>query len=283
VNNATVHLARDLGIDYVIRFARRLGIRAALEPNLSLALGTYPVTLLELTRSYGILAKGGRPLEARFVRRVLDRSGEPLLEELALEPPYGGGAPAPAAAGGLPAAPGPAAAAAPHDDVPYGEDGRLIPAALAYLAIDLLRAPVLHPKGTAAKARALGRPLAGKTGTTNSQADAWFVGFSPDLIAGVWVGFDSKEVLGKGETGARAALPIWMDYVKVALESRPPRDFEVPSGVVFARIDGRTGLLAAPDAADAAFQAFLEGTEPHESAAAAPDTAERRRLERLDF
>jgi penicillin-binding protein 1A len=87
----------------------------------------------------------------------------------------------------------------------------VIPATQAYLTVDLLRATIAHPNGTGAKARALERPVAGKTGTTNSQADAWFVGFSPDVITGVWVGFDSKEVLGKGETGGRAALPIWMD------------------------------------------------------------------------
>lgn len=269
VNNATVHLTRDIGIASVIGLARRLGITALLEPNLSLSLGSYPVTLLEITRAYATFATGGRPLQARFARRVVDRRGETLLADLRLESPSAG------APTGVAAAPDAASASEP--------DGRVIPATQAYLALDLMRAVVLHPQGTGAKARSLGRPVAGKTGTTNSQADAWFIGFSPDVATGVWVGFDSKEVLGKGETGGRAALPIWIDYMKVALAARPERDFEVPDQIVFARIDAKSGLLAPPGAPDGYFQAFLEGSEPRASAALPIDAAEQRRVDRLDF
>jgi penicillin-binding protein 1A len=285
VNNATIHLMRDVGVENVISLARKLGIRALLEPNLSLSLGSYPVTLLEMTRAYAVLAKSGRPVQARFVRRVLDRRGESVLADLILEPP---GAPG-ASAGGVatapaePARPAAEAAVVASDSEPADAEGRVIPASQAYLAVDLLRSTILHPQGTGAKAKALGRPIAGKTGTTNSQADAWFIGFSPDVATGVWVGFDSKEVLGKGETGGRAALPIWMDFMKVALEQRPERDFEVPEQIVFARIDSKTGLLAPPGAPDGYFQAFLEGTEPHASAELSIDAADQRRLERLDF
>jgi penicillin-binding protein 1A len=288
VNNATIHLMRDVGVESVIEMARRLGVRALLEPNLSLALGSYPVTLLEITRAYGVFAKGGRPVEARFVRGAKDPGGALLLEALTLEPPSGavaaGAASAPDELGGLPpraAGSAPPAGGAPAP--PADADGRVIPAAQAYLALDLMRAVIQHPQGTGAKARSLGRPLAGKTGTTNSQADAWFIGFSPDLATGVWVGFDSKEVLGKGETGAKAALPIWIDFMKVALETRPERDFEVPEHIVFARIDPKSGLLAPPGSPDGYFQAFLEGSEPHESAELSADAAEQRRVERLDF
>ena len=273
VNNATIHLMRDVGVEHVIELARRTGIRAPLEPNLSLALGSYPLTLLEITRAYSVFAKGGRPVEARFVRRTLGRGGDLVAENLLLEPPSAAGAPG----GSAPARA--RAVSAP----PLEADGRVIPATQAYLALDLMRAVILHPQGTGAKAKALGRPLAGKTGTTNSQADAWFIGFSPDIATGVWVGFDSKEVLGKGETGARAALPIWMDFMKVALERTPERDFEVPEDIVFARIDPKSGLLAPPGSAEGYFQAFLEGSEPHASAEAAVDAVEQRRLERLDF
>jgi penicillin-binding protein 1A len=286
VNNATIHLMRDVGVENVIDLARRTGIRAPLEPNLSLALGTYPVTLLEITRAYAVFAKGGHRVDARFVRRALGRGGEAVLENLVLEPPSA----ALAAAGTVPSATAPLASAAtaePADGAvgaaPGADDGRVVPAAQAYLALDLMRSVILHPQGTGAKARSLGRPLAGKTGTTNSQADAWFIGFSPDLATGVWVGFDSKEVLGKGETGGRAALPIWMDFMKVALERNPERDFEVPEQIVFARIDPRSGLLAPPGTPGGYFQAFLEGSEPHASAEAAVDAVEQRRLERLDF
>ena len=217
------------------------------------------------------------------MRRVVDRRGEAVLADLTLEPPSAAGV---AAAPARAAAPQPAgealpvaAGAAPAEDL----EGRVIPASQAYLAVDLLRSTILHPQGTGAKARSLGRPIAGKTGTTNSQADAWFIGFSPDVATGVWVGFDSKEVLGKGETGARAALPIWMDFMKIALEKRPERDFDVPDRIVFARIDAKTGQLAPPGSPDGYFQAFLDGTEPHASAEISIDAADQRRLERLDF
>lgn len=258
INNATIHLAADVGAAEVIGLARALGIRALLEPNLSIALGSYPVTLLELTRAYAVFARSGLAAEARFVRRVLDRDGRVLLEGLALEPPS-------ASAPGAPPAPAP------------GE--RVLPATQAYLTVDLLRATITHPNGTGGKARALERPVAGKTGTTNSQADAWFVGFSPEVIAGVWVGFDSKEVLGKGETGGRAALPIWVEYMKAALAGRPESDFEVPGGIVFARVDPKSGALSA----NGELQPFAEGQLPRAPADAAVSAAEQRRMERLDF
>jgi penicillin-binding protein 1A len=155
--------------------------------------------------------------------------------------------------------------------------------AQAYLTLDLLRAVIEHPEGTGRRARELGRPLAGKTGTTNDQADAWFVGFSPDVVTGVWVGHDSKHVLGKGETGGRAALPIWIEVMRAAHEGLPPRDFPMPDGIVLVRVDRATGLLADPSSSDAYFQPFVEGTEPTESAAAALSDAEGRRRLRLEF
>jgi penicillin-binding protein 1A len=109
----------------------------------------------------------------------------------------------------------------------------------------------------------LGRPLGGKTGTTNEQGDAWFMGFSPEITTGVWVGHDDNSVLGFGETGAGAALPVWRDFMTVALSDRPIRDFDVPAEhIVFARIDMNTGLIADAAATDAYFQPFIEGTEP---------------------
>jgi penicillin-binding protein 1A len=160
---------------------------------------------------------------------------------------------------------------------------RVLEPAQAYLTLDLLRAVIEHPEGTGRRARELGRPLAGKTGTTNDQADAWFVGFSPDVVAGVWVGHDSKHVLGKGETGGRAALPIWIEVMRAAHEALPPRDFPMPDGIVLVRVDRATGLLADASSADAYFQPFVEGTEPTESAAAALSDAEGRRRLRLEF
>jgi penicillin-binding protein 1A len=258
INNATIHLARDVGVDHVIELARALGVRALLEPNLSIALGSYPVTLLELTRAYAVFPRSGLSVGARFVQRVLDRDGRVLAEGLLLEPP---------------------SALAPGALPPPVPGERVMPAAQAYLTVDLLKGTITHPNGTGGKARALERPVAGKTGTTNSQADAWFVGFSPEVIAGVWVGFDSKDVLGKGETGGRAALPIWIDYMRAALAARPVADFEVPEGVVFARIDPRSGGLSS----SGQLQAFAEGQMPRASEAAPVSATEQRRMERLDF
>jgi penicillin-binding protein 1A len=287
VNAATIHLAIDVGVDNVIDLARRVGVSALLEPNFSLALGSYPVTLLEMTRAYGVFARGGRPVRARFLHRVVDRRGDVLSVPAFLEPPSAHGASVAAAPVPEPApTPVPAVAApaeAPGTEAPAGGDDRVLPATQAYLALDLMRAVVTHPQGTGGKARTLGKPVAGKTGTTNSQADAWFIGFSPDVATGVWVGFDSKEVLGKGETGGKAALPIWIDYMKVALEQRPDRDFEVPESIIFARVDAKSGLLAPPGAPDGYFQAFAEGTEPRASAEVSIDAVDQRRVERLDF
>ena len=147
---------------------------------------------------------------------------------------------------------------------------------------DLLRGVVADPRGTGWRLRALGRPVAGKTGTTNDQADAWFVGFSPDVVTGVWVGHDESRVLGKGETGSRAAAPVWVDYMAVALENRPAREFIAPEGIVFARIDRQTGLLADSTSTHTYFQALVEGTEPTESASRAYSSSESMRLLRQD-
>ena len=127
--------------------------------------------------------------------------------------------------------------------------------------------------GTArAAAPKLQRPAAGKTGTSDDVRDAWFVGFTPELLAAVWVGFDEKRVLGRGEEGARTALPIWIDFMTKALAGRPMSDFEQPAGVVVARIDPATGLLA-PPGSDGIEEVFLDGTAPTETAAAPGEEA----------
>ncbi len=162
------------------------------------------------------------------------------------------------------------------------DPGQVVAVEEAYLVTDLLRAVVVDSHGTGWRLRALRRPVAGKTGTTNDQGDAWFLGFSPDVVTGVWVGPDESRFLGWGETGSRAAAPIWVDYMRMALKGRPIRDFPVPEGIVFARIDRKTGLLADASSSETVFQAFLSGTEPSESARTARSTSEGRRLLRLD-
>ena len=277
LNNATIHVLFDVGIRPVIDMAHGLGIRSPLAPYPSIALGTSPVSLVELTCAYAAFPAGGRRVDPIFIRRVVDRDGKTLLQNLTLDEPE-------------PDEPGtPPHDAAPAPDLKLAAQGggggreQVIPEALAFLVTDLMRAPIEHPHGTARKAKALDRPLAGKTGTTNDQGDAWFVGFSPDLVAGVWVGFDERQVLGKGETGGHAALPIWIDYMRDALADRTARDFPVPAGVSYARIDPSTGKLADGGSHDAYFQSFLEGHEPTQSAGEAPSDTESRRMLRMDF
>jgi penicillin-binding protein 1A len=270
VNNAAVHLLEDVGVDSAIGMARRLGIRSELEPGLALALGASSVSLLELTRAYAVLGAGGRQVEPRMVLRVLDREGKVLLEDVPLDE----------TAAQREAA---EAEAEPALADPALPEGFALPPAQAYVAASLLRAPIEHPAGTGHAAAVLGRPLAGKTGTTNDHTDAWFVGFSPEIATGVWVGFDQNRLLGKGETGGRAALPIWLDFMRPALADRPPRDFAAPPGVVFARIDAKTGGLASAASEARLFQAFLEGTVPTQAADTTASSSESRREIELGF
>ena len=271
VNNATVHLFRDVGVDYVMDYAQRLGIQSPLTRDLSLALGSSGVSLLEITRAYAVFPALGRRVEPVFIRRVTDRNGEVLLENVPLDA---------AEDSNEALAQVDVAAAAPVGNG-SGPD-QVIPEEQAYLVTDLLRAVVVDPDGTGWRLRDLKRPVAGKTGTTNDQGDAWFMGFSPGVATGVWVGHDSVRFLGWGETGSRAAAPIWVEYMGAALAKRPVRDFEVPEKIVFARIDRKTGLLAGGHSKETVFQAFLSETVPTETAESEKTESEGRRLLRLD-
>ena len=137
---------------------------------------------------------------------------------------------------------------------------RVIPEETAYVMTDLLKAVVTE--GTGWRIKALKRPAAGKTGTTNNLIDAWFMGFTPGFVTGVWVGYDDLKEMGKGETGSRAASPIWLDFMSFVLKDQPVTDFEVPDGIVFAKIDAKTGLLASSYSEKTVFQAFKAGAEP---------------------
>jgi penicillin-binding protein 1A len=252
LNNAAIHVFLNTGIDPTIDFARRLGVRSPMGRHLSISLGSTEMSLVELVRAYGTFASGGRLLQPLYVRRVLARDGKVLLENVVLNEldappdvrPAATPQPTPAVAAAS-SAPAPALAAATGGAEAGAEEALFVlpsqglPADEAFMMTYLLRQPVENPHGTAHKAAALGRPLAGKTGTTNEQNDAWFIGFSPEIVAGVWVGFDGKRMLGDKETGGRAALPIWIDYMNVALAKLPASDFPVPEGIEFRRVGGR--------------------------------------------
>lgn len=234
-NVVTIKILRDIGVSYAIRYAQRLGIRSPLSPELSLALGTSEVTLFDLVTAYSVFGCQGLRVEAILIRRITDAEGNVLEErEPKAEP-----------------------AISPET---------------AYLMTSLLQSVV--QEGTGRAAAALGVPCAGKTGTTNDFHDAWFIGYTPDRITGVWMGFDRPRSLGPGETGGRLAAPVWVDFMKRVLPHGRAREFPAPPGIVFARIDTQTGLLAGPMSASARLECFRMGTEPNEISSETPETDE---------
>jgi penicillin-binding protein 1A len=279
-NIATIQLMRAIGSGPVIAAARRLGIESPLEDNLSLALGTSTVTLSELVRAYTAFASGGRPLDPVFIREVRDRGGEVLERDVRLIASQSG-LPEPTVAPPPEPEPEPELEsllenldtpalpeAAPEGAAPAQlPEGYALDPVTAYLMTDMLIAVV--EDGTGKRVRELGRPVAGKTGTTNDLYDAWFVGYTPQQAAGVWVGYDEVRSLGWNETGGRAAAPIFLDYMVQAHRGLPARDFEAPAGVVFVNVDKDSGLLACDNGHAQRFQPFREGTAPAESCVAA--------------
>jgi penicillin-binding protein 1B len=224
LNAATIRVALETGLPAVIDTARALGITSPMLPVPALALGAFEVTPLELARAYVPLARAGlRPTGPLAVRAVYDGDGTALPAPERIESPA------------------------------------LSPAE-AHLVTSLLQG--VMAAGTGAPARALGvtGPVAGKTGTTNDGRDAWFVGFTPNLVAVVWVGFDSAEP--HGLSGADAALPLWADFMRQAMDAYPPPPFETPAGITIAQIDPTNGRLAGRFCPLVVAETFLTGTEP---------------------
>jgi penicillin-binding protein 1A len=248
-NLMTVRLAMDIGMGKVVDLARRFDIAQDLDPYLAGALGSGEVDLMHLTTAYAMLVNGGKRIEPAFVERIQDRNGATVLrrdtrrcdtcrdDAWADQPPP-----------------------SLVDDRPQVEDPRY-----AFQMVNMLEGVI--ERGTATDAAELGRPLAGKTGTTNDSKDAWFIGFSPDLVVGVWVGFDQPRSLGDKETGSSTALPIWIEVMREALKDEPPIPFRTPPGVSIVRVDAATGLLPGPDTKAVIAEAFLPGTEPYAASA----------------
>ena len=270
-NTVAAKLTDALGPDAVIDFARRAGIQSELPRSLSLALGTGEVTPLELVNAYASLDAGGFHTPPIVILRVLDRDGNVLEETKPVPPPPPPEPPPPgpppeAALGAAPADP-PAEAPAPGP-APASLVGPLpdrIRPETAYVTLAMMKEVV--ESGTGQGAKALGRPVAAKTGTAQEHRDAWFVGMTPDLVAGVWVGFDNHDPLGPQQTGAGAALPGWLGFMQAAVGGRPVTDFTPPPAVEMVRIDPHTGLLST-GASDGVTLPFLPGTAPRQ---AAPD------------
>jgi len=222
-NVPAVRLTQQLGPQKVADYARRLGLKGPIPPYLSITLGAAEATLVEMVSAYSAFANQGIRMQPYFVKKVTDRDGN-VLEEA------------------------------------YPKAASAIRADSAYIVTNILRGVV--QRGTAAAASRLGRPLAGKTGTTNDYTDAWFIGYDPTLVAGTWMGFDQKVPLGDRETGTRTALGPWIDFMGEVLADKPIEDFPVPSNIVFVPVDRKTGYPASGGDPGLLLEAFISGTEP---------------------
>ncbi len=223
-NIVTVKLLQKIGTRSVIKMARNLGINSRLENNLSIGLGSSGVTLHELVSAYSAFANHGIRVESQGIRYIENRDGEILFKENQIKT-------------------------------------QPISSGMARIITSLLESVV--QRGTAKKVRSLGRPTAGKTGTTNNYIDAWFLGYTPKLLTGVWVGKDNVDPLGKNETGSRTAIPIWLDYMKSALSETPIFNFPVTTETVFAKINPDTGRLTGSEDPKGYFEIFLKDNLPN--------------------
>ncbi len=229
INIVTVKIAQEVGIDYIRNYAQKLGISSSLHNDLSMALGSSSISLYELTKAYAVFANQGNLFKPISIKKILDRDGNLLEENLPL-----------------------------FYLRESSQEEQVLTPQTAFLMTYLLEGVVQH--GTGWRARSLGRPVAAKTGTTDQFMDAWFIGFTPELITGVWVGFDEERSLGENETGARAASPIWVTFMSRILTDKPIRDFPVPEGVEFMKIDPKTGQVSLGK--EGILECFREGTEP---------------------
>lgn len=243
-NLMTVRLAQTIGMKRVAETAKKFGIVDEMPPHLAFALGAGETTLLRLSTAYAMLANGGKRITPTLIDRIQDRRGKTVYRHD--DRPCEGcrvsrwaGQPVP--------------------DIPDTREQVTDPAS-AYQVVSMLRGVV--QRGTGVRVRAVGKPIAGKTGTTNDSKDTWFLGFTPDLVAGVFVGFDEPKTLGKRETGSSVAAPIFRDFMKAALKDKPAVPFRIPPGIRLARIDAKTGRRAQPGDRYVIYEAFKPGTVP---------------------
>jgi penicillin-binding protein 1A len=222
------------GIDYAIDYARRLGLSSPLTPTLSMALGASEVSLWELIGAYSSFANQGMRVAPYIISKILDRNGHILEEHQVQREP-------------------------------------VISPQTAFVMTHLLQDVI--QQGTGERAKSLGRPAAGKTGTTNDLKDAWFIGYTPSILAGVWAGHDDHNLpLGSKETGGRAACPIWVYFMENWLKDKPIENFPIPPGVVFVKINNSTGARARSNDPKAVYAAFLETGLPPEGVVIAKES-----------
>ncbi|MCZ6885326.1 MAG: penicillin-binding protein 1A [Alphaproteobacteria bacterium] len=243
-NLMTVRMAQTIGMEKIAATARKFAIHKNLPLRLSMALGAGETTLLKLVTGYAMLVNGGKKITPTFIDRIQDRHGVTIFRH--------------------DKRPCPGCRLENLEDMtrPVIADmrERVADAGNAYQVVSMLRGVVL--RGTGRRVAAVGKPLAGKTGTTNKSMDTWFIGFTPDLAAGVFVGFDKPKPLGRRETGSSVSAPIFRDFMARALKGKPAIPFRIPPGIRLVRINAQTGLLARPGDKRVILEAFKPGTEP---------------------
>ena len=264
-NIPTVKIVQAVQVPYLIKYARRLGMTGRMNEDLSIALGSGSISLIDLTRVYALFPRLGRKITPIFHSKILDRDGKELeglnLKNISSVLPSPSPSPSPIVS----------VSAIPDDakkvvfpEYPLSEDpDQVLDPRVSFVMTHLMKEVVTF--GTGREAKNLGRSAAGKTGTTNESVDGWFMGFTPTVVTGVWVGFDSQKSIGPGETGARTALPIWLNFMREAVKAYPDSDFIAPPGIAFADIDPNTGKLLSPSTSSSIKEAFIDGTQPTEA------------------
>ena len=257
-NLMTVRLAQDMGMPLISEYARRFGVYKKLLPVLSMSLGAGETTLLQMVNAYGMLVNGGRKVDATLIDRIQDRYGKTIWRHdkrqcaACVSGEYSG------------------------QDEPRLKDERkqIVDPHSAYQMVSILEGVVKRGTGARVGKALPNIPLAGKTGTTNDEKDAWFVGFSPDMAVGVFVGFDNPKAMGKGETGGGVASPIFRDFMKLSLAGKRAIPFRIPPGIKLIRINRKTGLRARAGEGDTILEAFKPDTEPPDAYSAIGWTSE---------
>lgn len=243
-NVMTVRLAQDMGMPLVAEYSRRFGIYDNLAPVLAMSLGAGETTALRMVSAYSVLANGGRKIEPTLIDRIQDRYGRTVYKHdqricNGCEAAGWNGQPEPQL---------------------IDEREQVLDPMTAYQITSMMEGVV--QRGTGTVVQEVGKPIAGKTGTTNDEKDAWFVGYTPDLVVGVYVGYDTPRPMGRGSTGGLLAAPIFTAFMKEALKDKPPVEFRVPEGVTLIPIDRKTGLRADGGGEDVILEAFKPGTAP---------------------
>ncbi len=244
-NVVTVKILEDIGVGYALKFIKSLGIESPIKRDLSIALGTSGISMLELTSAFAVFANGGERVKPIFIKKIVTMKGEVLEENT----PY------------IELEEKEEEEETPETPSPVLKE-RAISVQNAFIMTHLLQGVVQH--GTGQRAKVLGRPIAGKTGTSSDYSDAWFIGYTPSLLTGVWVGFDDKTSLGKNETGSRAALPIWIYFMDQALKNTPIETLKPPKGITLIKVNIETGLPSDKDSPETIMEAFIESSIPWE-------------------